>query len=90
MPDGASRAGISAVTRSSFRLLAVITFNRRGFATIASCPMALSKRLIQSECVPTSSAMRRRFSWPYNCVIAAFVVPTLPSLTFSPLLSRMK
>jgi hypothetical protein len=37
-----------------------------------------------------SSAMRHRFSWPYSSITAAFVVPTLPSLTVSPLPSSMQ
>jgi Zn-dependent protease len=32
----------------------------RAFATITSCPNSLSKRLIQGECVPISSAIRLR------------------------------
>ena len=32
----------------------------RALATITSCPNALSKRLIQGECVPISSAIRLR------------------------------
>src|SRR5215813_11087913 len=46
------------IRRSSFLRLSPISRTLRAFATITSCPNLLSKRLIQGECVPISSAMR--------------------------------
>ncbi len=46
--------------RSSFFRLSPISRTLRALATITSCPNPLSKRLIQGECVPISSAIRLR------------------------------
>ena len=43
---------------------------------ITSCPNSLSKRLIQGECVPISSAMRLRGIVPKNSCNAFAVVRT--------------
>ncbi len=56
----ASRASVCASSRSSFLRLSPISRTLRALATITSCPNSLSKRLIQGECVPISSAIRLR------------------------------
>src|SRR4029077_11658209 len=53
-----SRARVRASSRSSFLRLSPISRTLRAFATTTSCPNSLSKRLIQGECVPISSAIR--------------------------------
>jgi hypothetical protein len=56
----ANRASVCASSRSSFLRLSPISRTLRAFATITSCLNWLSKRLIQGECVPMSSAIRLR------------------------------
>src|SRR5690348_3146449 len=70
----ASRAKVCASSRSSFLRLSPISRTLRAFATITSCPHCLSKRLIQGECVPISSAIRLRGMVPKtSCNAFAFV-----------------
>src|SRR5215470_1626698 len=70
----ASRAKVCASSRSSFLRLSPISLTLRAFATITSCPNCLSKRLIQGECVPISSAIRLRGMVPKtSCNAFAFV-----------------
>ena len=81
--------------RQRLRIQAIVFFpalpiNRtlRALATITSCPNSLSKRLIQGECVPISSATRPR-GRPPNVACRAFtVVAILCSNTTAPLSSR--
>src|SRR5580704_351355 len=54
----ANRASVCASSRSSSLRLSPISRTLRAFATITSCPNSTSKRLIQGECVPISSATR--------------------------------
>ncbi len=54
--------------------IAPISRTLRALATITSCPSSLSKRLIQGECVPVSSAMRLRGMAPkISCKVFAVV-----------------
>src|SRR5205807_9678785 len=75
----AKRASMCASSLSSFRVLWLISLICRALATITSCPHPLSNRLIQGECVPTSSAIRQRPKAPHNCVIPFLVLGTLRS-----------
>src|SRR5215471_20835748 len=70
----ASRAKVCASQRSSFRVLSVISFTCRGFATMTSCPRPANKRLTHGEWVPTSMAIRTRPNEPNVAIIPALVV----------------
>src|SRR5208337_829355 len=72
----ASRASVCASSRSSFLRLSPISRTLRAFATITSCPNSLSKRLIQGECVPISSAIRLRSIAPKTSRNAFALVET--------------
>src|SRR5579871_913740 len=72
----ASRASVCASSRSSFLRLSPISRTLRALATITSCPNSLSKRLIQGECVPISSAIRLRGIAPKTSCKAFAVVWT--------------
>ena len=62
----ASRASLRASTGSFLVSLEVIHFSSRGLATITSCPSCFNSRLIQADCAPASSAIRR--GSPPKCV----------------------
>jgi hypothetical protein len=70
--------------RSSLRLLELISFNLRGFATKTSCPKVANKRAIQGECVPTSMAIRVDGMAPNLCANPLSVVAVVPSCITSP------
>ena len=57
-PELQRGTGAIAVGESSFLRLSPISRTLRALATITSCPHWRSKRLIQGECVPISSAIR--------------------------------
>jgi len=61
-PKAARKAHVEGTV--VFLRLSPISRTLRAFATITSCPSSLSKRLIQGECVPISSAIRLRGSAP--------------------------
>src|SRR5215467_12025013 len=84
-----SRAKVGASSRSSFRLLSVISFTCLGLATTVSCPNSCSKRLTQGEWVPTSMAIRARPQEP-NLSTTALLVVTCPSRRISPSLLSMQ
>src|SRR5208283_1037124 len=69
-------ASVCASSRSSFLRLSPISRTLRAFATITSCPNSLSKRLIQGECVPISSAIRLRSIAPKTSRNAFALVET--------------
>src|SRR5580693_4050724 len=75
----ANRASVCASSRSSFLRLSPISRTLRAFATITACPNSLSKRLIQGECVPISSAIRQRGISPKTSRNAFAFVRTLRS-----------
>jgi hypothetical protein len=76
--------------RSFLRVLALINCTCRALATITSKPRLLSHRLNHGECVPTSIATRHRRIPPNFCAMAFLVVPTVPSVTTSPLSASMQ
>src|SRR6476659_8738403 len=79
----ASRASVCASSRSSFLRLCPISRTLRALATITSCPNSLSRRLIQGECVPISSAIRLRGIGPKtSCNTFAFVRTHCSSCTW--------
>src|SRR5215469_14466798 len=80
----ASRANVCASSRSSFLRLSPINRTFRALATITSCPNALSKRLIQGECVPISSATRLRGMAPKTSCNPFAVVRTRCSSCIRP------
>ena len=80
----ASRASVCASSRSSLRLLWLISCTCRALATITSWPNWLSSRLTHGECVPTSIAMRQRGRAPNAWHSPFFVVATLASRSTSP------
>jgi hypothetical protein len=80
--------------RQGLRIQAIVFFAAlpdqpwRAFATITSCPKSLSKRLIQGECVPISSAIRLRGMVPNAACRALGVLETFCSITMRPLSSK--
>src|SRR5579864_4156035 len=80
----ANRASVCASSRSSFLRLSPISRTLRAFATITSCPKSLSKRLIQGECVPISSAIRLRGMAPKTSCNTFAVVRTRCSSCIRP------
>src|SRR5262249_18864339 len=74
--DPGQPAKLCASSRSSFFRLSPISRTLRAFATITSCPNSRSKRLIQGECVPISSATRLRGMAPKTSCNAFALVRT--------------
>jgi len=83
----AIRASCSASRSSFFDSLSVMVGILRALATITWWPSCFSKRLIQGECVPHSSAMRRRAVPSKYRRKAASVLRTRSRSTTSPSLS---